>query len=388
MRIFKSLLVTAIAGICSISAYAQGCGSPEACAEAQELGYKPYPYGFIQLQGGVGTTFTNVPLVDAGSPFFSDKSLISPTASIGVGAFFTPAVGARLHFNAWESKGGFRSIPDNYKFNYVNTNADLLINLTNIISKKNNHVFNLILVGGIGLNYAWNNDDLDAILASKTPAEDVNNAWGEGKTRDDLLSHNIRVGLLADFNLSKHWNLGVEVDLNSLDDRFNSKYNNSDDWMATAQLSLTYKFGFKKVQAKPTKPAPVIVREPEPTPVVEKKEEPKPVAPVVKKEEPLKEVLFYVIRGSEIDPETIISKAAAWGKEYPNKKISVSGYADKGTGNPKHNMKDSQQRVDNVVNSLKAKGIPASQIEAKAYGDTVQPYAENDKNRCVIIEGK
>ena len=36
MRIFKSLLVTAIAGICSISAYAQGCGSPEACAEAQE----------------------------------------------------------------------------------------------------------------------------------------------------------------------------------------------------------------------------------------------------------------------------------------------------------------------------------------------------------------
>jgi outer membrane protein OmpA-like peptidoglycan-associated protein len=51
-------------------------------------------------------------------------------------------------------------------------------------------------------------------------------------------------------------------------------------------------------------------------------------------------------------------------------------------------MKYSQQRVDNVVNSLKAKGIPASQIEAKAYGDTVQPYAENDKNRCVIIEGK
>ena len=270
----------------------------------------------------------------------------------------------------------------------MNTNADLLINLTNIISKKNNHVFNLILVGGIGLNYAWNNDDLDAILASKTPAEDVNNAWGEGKTRDDLLSHNIRVGLLADFNLSKHWNLGAEVDLNSLDDRFNSKYNNSDDWMATAQLSLTYKFGFKKVHAKPTKPAPVIVREPEPTPVVEKKEEPKPVAPVVKKEEPLKEVLFYVIRGSEIDPETIISKAAAWGKEYPNKKISVSGYADKGTGNAKLNMKYSQQRVDNVVNSLKAKGIPASQIEAKAYGDTVQPYAENDKNRCVIIEGK
>ena len=51
-------------------------------------------------------------------------------------------------------------------------------------------------------------------------------------------------------------------------------------------------------------------------------------------------------------------------------------------------MKYSQQRVDNVVNSLKSKGIPANQIESKAYGDTVQPFAENDKNRCVIIEGK
>lgn len=382
MRILKSFLLAVAVGLFSVSATAQD-------NKEKELDYKPYPHGFIQLQGGVGTTFTNVPLVDAGSPFFSDKSLISPTASIGAGAFFTPAVGARLHVNAWESKGGFRSIEDQYKFNYVNTNADLLINLTNLFSKKKYHTFNLILVGGVGLNYAWNNDDLDAILATQTPAESTCNAWGEGKSREDLLSHNLRVGLLADINLAKHWSLGVEVDMNSLDDRFNSKYNNSDDWMLTAQLSLTYKFGFKKVEQKAVPVAPVVVKEPEtatPAPVVEKKVEPAPV--VAKKEEPLKEVLFYVIRGAEINPEAIISKAAEWGKEYPNKKITVSGYADKGTGNAKINMEYSQLRVDKVVESLKEKGIPASQIESKAYGDTVQPFAENDKNRCVIIEGK
>ena len=131
------------------------------------------------------------------------------------------------------------------------------------------------------------------------------------------------------------------------------------------------------------------MKEPEtatPAPVVEKKVEPTPV--VAKKEEPLKETLYYDIRGAEINPESVINKAAAWGKEYPNKKIVVSGYADKGTGNAKVNMEYSQQRVDNVVNSLKSKGIPANQIESKAYGDTVQPFAENDKNRCVIIEGK
>ena len=240
MRILKSFLLAAAVGLFSLSANAQDNNE-------KELDYKPYPHGFIQLQGGAGTTFTNVPLVDGGSPFFSDKSLISPTASIGAGAFFTPAVGARLHVNAWESEGGFRSIEDHYKFNYVNTNADLLLNLTNLFSKKKYHTFNLILVGGVGLNYAWNNDDLDAILATQTPAESTCNAWGEGKSRENLLSHNLRVGLLADVNLAKHWSLGVEVDMNSLDDRFNSKYSNSDDWMLTAQLSLTYKFGFKKI---------------------------------------------------------------------------------------------------------------------------------------------
>ena len=98
MRILKSFLLAAVVGLFSVSANAQD-------NKEKELDYKPYPHGFIQLQGGAGTTFTNVPLVDGGSPFFSDKSLISPTASIGAGAFFTPSVGARLHVNAWESKG-------------------------------------------------------------------------------------------------------------------------------------------------------------------------------------------------------------------------------------------------------------------------------------------
>jgi outer membrane protein OmpA-like peptidoglycan-associated protein len=138
-------------------------------------------------------------------------------------------------------------------------------------------------------------------------------------------------------------------------------------------------------------PAPVVEeKKEEPAPVVEeKKEEPKVTNVVVKvKDEPLQETLFYDIRGAEINPESVINSAAAWGKKYPNKKIVVSGYADKGTGNSKVNMEYAEKRVEKVVSSLKSKGIPASQIESKAYGDSVQPYAENDKNRCVIIEGK
>lgn len=380
-----TILMAAIAFFGCQALFAQEC-----TGECQELGYRPYPHGFIQLQGGVGTTLTDVECL----------KLLSPTASIGAGAWFGPSVGARLHVNAWESKGGFKTAGDplKYKYNYVNTNADLMLNVLNLFSQKKYHKFNVILIGGIGLNYAWKNDEFHQLLNTYTPTVDISNAWGEGTSRKQLLSHNIRAGLLFDFNIAKHWGVGIEVDANSLDDRFNSKFTDSDDWMITAQLGITYKFGFKAPHEKkqePVKPVQVV----QPTPVVptqavrtvEPVKAPEPVrAPEPAKvvEEPYKDVLFYAIRDSEIDPESIITAAAVWCKKYPNKTVTVSGYADKGTGNAKLNMMYSQQRTNKVVDMLKKKGVPASQIKSAAYGDTVQPFSENDKNRCVIIEGK
>ena len=396
MRMIKTILAAAMFFVCGMATQAQECSN---CKEAQDLGYKPYPYGFVQLQGGVGTTFTDVNFTD----------LLSPTASVGFGYWFNSGVGARLHFNAWESKGGFNkwnngsTALETYKYNYATGNFDLMLNLTNFISKKCNHKFNLILIGGVGLNYAWNNDDLQGLLANPAvaPLNSTSNAWGEGTTREHLLNHNLRAGLLFDVNVAKHWNVGVEVDANSLDDRFNSKYSDRDDWMVTAQLSLTYKFGFKKPCAqKPAPvPAPVVAPTPVPEPVVAPKPEPTP-APVVETpkpvetakpavvEEPIKETIFYAIRESDVDNDAKINKVVEWCKKYPNKTINVSGYADKGTGNATLNKGYSEKRANKVVETLKSKGVPASQIKSAAYGDSVQPFAENDKNRCVIIEGK
>lgn len=368
----------------------QALSAQECTGECQELGYRPYPHGFIQLQGGVGTTLTDVEFT----------KLLNPTASIGAGAWFGPSVGARLHVNAWESKGGFKTAGDplKYKYNYVNTNADLMLNVINLFSQKKYHKFNVILIGGIGLNYAWKNDEFHQLLNTYTPTVDISNAWGEGTSRKQLLSHNIRAGLLFDFNIAKHWGVGIEVDANSLDDRFNSKFTDADDWMITAQLGITYKFGFKAPHEKkqePVKPVQAV----QPTPIVQTQtvrpvepvKSPEPVKapePVKVVEEPYRDVLFYEIRDSDVDKESIINAAAAWCKKYPNKTITVSGYADKGTGNAKLNMMYSQQRTNKVVDMLKKKGVPASQIKSASYGDTVQPYSENDKNRCVIIEGK
>lgn len=359
----------------------------DATKSASESDYDSYK--FVQVQGGVGTTFTNA----------NPLKLISPTASIGGGAYFN-TIGIRLHVNAWESKGGFSSIADTYKFNYVNTNADLLVNLSKLFCPQSNHLFNLHLVGGIGLNYAWNNSDLNAILQEQSPLDKTVNVWGEGHTHTDLLGHNFRVGFLADFDISKHWSLGLEADMNSLSDRFNSKYSNSDDWMLTAQLSVTYKFGHKKAKSTPVvATTPVVKEEPvqeeEPAPVVEEKSEPVVApepTPAVREEpvkvEPLNETLYYAIRDSEIKSSAVILKVAEWCKKNAGKKVVVSGYADKNTGTAEINMRYAQERVDKVVAALKAQGVSASQIEAKAYGDTVQPFADNDKNRCVIIVGK
>ena len=68
--------------------------------------------------------------------------------------------------------------------------------------------------------------------------------------------------------------------------------------------------------------------------------------------------------------------------------MSITGYADKGTGNARINKKYSQERANKFKDELvKNYGINASRIITDAKGDTVQPFADNDKNRCVIIIG-
>lgn len=390
MRIIKSLIAAAGIALCSVNAAAQTEVTVPGgdWAEANELGYKPNPYLFIQLQGGAGTLLTDI----------GATKLITPTFSMAVGDMFTPIVGARLHVNGWKSKGGFENVPVltgdilsnqdlKYNFNYINTNVDLMVNIINIFSKKVSNPFALYLIGGVGLNYAWNNDEFEDITSMYRVNEDISNAWGDNQTpRHSLLGHNLRLGLLADCNVSKNFSIGVEVDFNSLDDRFNSKYKDRDDWMMTASLSLTYKFGFKKYKAPV--PVPVVA-----TPVYQETQQaettPAPTPEPVIVSEPIKETIFYAIRESDLEnKEAIIAKVAEWCKKYPNKTITVDGYADEGTGNPKLNAEYAKLRAEKVAEALKAKGVPASQMTVKSYGDTVQPFAENDKNRCVIIEGK
>ena len=100
--------------------------------------------------------------------------------------------------------------------------------------------------------------------------------------------------------------------------------------------------------------------------------------------EKIEKNIYFEIRESDVSQNAEIKAIADFVKNHKNCKVSVSGYADKGTGNPTINKKYSQQRADCATKALIKAGVPANIITAKALGDSVQPFADNDKNRVVI----
>lgn len=68
---------------------------------------------------------------------------------------------------------------------------------------------------------------------------------------------------------------------------------------------------------------------------------------------------------------------------YKDFEIIVEGYADEETGTPKYNMELSKKRAEVVKAKLIKYG--ATKVSIKAYGDTVQPFADNDMNRVAIV---
>ena len=329
-------------------------------------------FSFVEAQGGVQLTSTDAKM---------DK-LITPTAALSFGHYFTPVVGARLHVNAWESKSGYND--QFYKWKYVTPDLDLLLNLSNIFSKKQVHALNVILLGGVGLNYAWDNDDLKGL---NLPANATPLAWDKNR-----LSHNLRAGLRVETNQAKRLGLYLEVNANSLSDRFNSKTNNSDDWMFTAMLGLSFRFNQKSAAPKYiTKMVEIVdtieVDEPYVTKEIVKR--PKEV----KEKKNMNEAIFFKIAQSDADKaagvDEAIKKVADLMKTSDDAVFTVTGYADKGTGTPKINAKYAKLRAEDVTKKLVDEhGIDASRIKTDSKGDTVQPFEENDKNRCVIITGE
>lgn len=98
--------------------------------------------------------------------------------------------------------------------------------------------------------------------------------------------------------------------------------------------------------------------------------------------------LFYEIRLSDLTAEhnAQLDELVEWVNTRKIDKIEVKGYADRETGNPRLNVGYAKNRAEKVKKALiKKYKIDKNMIECSSYGDTVQPFGENIKNRCTII---
>lgn len=350
----------------AVMAMAIGTGVAYAGEGNSEKDYRPYPHMFFGLNGGAQVSFTH----------YDFSKLITPSYGVSFGAYFNPVIGARLHVSGYENKGGIKSLNETYDFNTVTGSADLLLNVTNMFRSDKDRVFNLILLGGVGLAGAWDNDDFHALAAKA--AENYPMAW-----QDRRLSHNVRLGMQLDFNIAKHFGLNLELAANNRADRINSKTTDRNDWAATASLGLIFKFGQKKTEKMAEEPVPVAEEWATRTDTVWYDD-------ITYRDVPEKvtyeDNIYYKIRLSEPDPASKIQKIADFVKAHKNCSVQVTAYADKATGMPELNMQYSKERAEKVVAALVKAGVSRSVITSEYKGDTVQPFAENDKNRVAIVK--
>lgn len=346
--------------------------------------YQFKKHAFLNLQGGAQYTL--------GEAKF-DK-LLSPNVQLGIGYQFSPVFALRLQANGWQSKGGWNGYElartgnpytADYKFNYVAPGLDLMFNLSNLFCGWNpNRVFNVTAFLGGGANIAWKNDEVNAIAKTLKNLDNyqLQNLWDGTKVQPYG-----RGGVELAFRLSDAVSFLVEGNANILSDKYNSKKADNPDWYFNALAGFRINLGktYKKTEPMP-EPEPVVEEHvapaPAPAPAPEVKEE-----VVEEKVEPFRRDVFFLINSAKIRNSEAgkIQEMVDFLNANPGKKVSVTGYADAGTGNNRINDRLARLRAQIVVKTLKEKyNIPADRIISDSKGSRVQPFAVNNKNRVTI----
>ena len=361
------------------------------------------PHWYVQVQP-VGAQYT------LGEIDFKD--LISYNVQAALGYNFSKAIGARLSVNAWQSKAGIsnkdfgaNNFYETWKWKYVAPSLDLTFNLSNMLAGFNpNRVFTLSAFVGAGANIGFDNDDAKnvktaywnhcmrgaetgAAALGYTADQNMEYLWDGTKVRFAG-----RAGLQGDFRISDKVSVGVEVNANTLSDRYNGKKAGNWDWyfnaLAGVKINLGKTYTTRTIEIKPQeriiektiervieKPCPQQTTQPATAQIAEKKKE------------TFRRDVFFTINSTNPNKEQMnkVKEVAEYLQKHPNAKVEVTGYADVGTGNPKINLSLSQRRAQTVtkllVNQYK---IAASRIKTDWKGDTIQPFAVEVENRVAI----
>ena len=369
----KNILLSGVMAMSCLVANAQD-------APKTEYVFNPHWY----VQGQIGAQYT------LGEVKFGD--LISPNIQLGVGRQFTPIWGARFSINAWQSKGGINEYSwadgakvgkEKYNWKYIAPMVDGTLNLSNALCGYNpNRVVNVGLLAGIGLNVGFSNDDAVALAATAADhnhgSENLNYAWDGTKVR--FVG---RVGANVDFRIDDAWSIGIEANANVLSDNYNSKKAGNGDWYFNALVGVRYNIGKTYSTRTITPPAPVekIVER-----IVEKIVEVPAKTEERVKGGKLRREVFFTIGKNKISQDGFnkIQEVVDFMKKYPEATVTVTGYADRGTGSAKFNDRIAARRADVVETELVNRGIARDRIVKSSKGSRVQPFNDNDMNRVTI----
>ena len=369
----KNIMMTAVLAMGSLAASAQ---------EAPKTEYVFNPHWYVQAQVGAQYTLGEVKFGD----------LISPNFQIGVGRQFTSLWGARFSINAWQSKGGINEYSwtdgakvgkEKYSWKFIAPQLDATFNLSNAIAGFNpNRTVSVGLLAGIGANIAFSNDDAVALAATADKhnhgSENLKYAWDGTKVR--FLG---RFGANVDFRIDDAWSIGVEATANVTTDKYNSKKAGNGDWYFNALVGVRYNIGKTYSTRTITPPAPVekIVER-----IVEKIVEVPAKTEERVKGGKLRREVFFTIGKNQISQDGFnkIQEVVDFMKKYPEATVTVTGYADRGTGSAKFNDRIAARRADVVETELVNRGIARDRIVKSSKGSRVQPFNDNDMNRVTI----
>lgn len=369
----KNIMMTAVLAMGSLAASAQ---------EAPKTEYVFNPHWYVQAQVGAQYTLGEVKFGD----------LISPNIQIGVGRQFTSLWGARFSIDSWQSKGGIniynwadgaKTGKEKYSWKFIAPQLDATFNLSNAIAGFNpNRTVSVGLLAGIGANIAFSNDDAvkvaEQVALSNTGSENMKYAWDGTKVR--FLG---RFGANVDFRIDDAWSIGVEATANVTTDKYNSKKAGNGDWYFNALVGVRYNIGKTYTTRTITPPAPVekIVER-----IVEKIVEVPAKTEERVKGGKLRREVFFTIGKNQISQDGFnkIQEVVDFMKKYPEATVTVTGYADRGTGSAKFNDRIAARRADVVETELVNRGIARDRIVKSSKGSRVQPFNDNDMNRVTI----
>ena len=355
------------------------------------------PHWSLGVQGGAGYTLGEA----------SFAKLLSPAAQLSATYHFHHAFGVRVGLSGWQGKGGLVLSEDIYKFQYGQLSADFTMDLASLISGfDHQRVFSPYLFAGIGGAYGFNNEEANALATQYGAAFPL--IWD---TKAFVVG---RLGAGVDFWLTKAIALGIEGNANMFSDKLNSKECGKGlaaDWQFDLLAGVKFRLGDNtrpsaayaaQVAAAEAAAAAAAALAAEKAAAekaaAEKAAAEKAAAEKAAAEKAAAEKAAVAAENSEdvfftIDSYYIrptegkkLETLAAWMKENPDFTVTLVGYADKKTGTYEVNQRISERRANAVKDRLVKLGVPAERIMTFFKGDTVQPFAENAKNRVVICE--